>query len=179
MTKKQTIGAIASQLQTKQPDTLDPIELQRATEQEYIDNLIWCVKHAKKEVDCSGIDGHLECKNRDAMTKDFYIAALLKKEKLLDNVLRNYFIPTLACPTPHFDQTVYKFNAAKQDIEYLWTVPDKELCEEFVQNRNQVLPEERGLLKFVLDYYDGTLFKLCKKLNGESHFAGSALEKSI
>lgn len=179
MTKKKTVGSIASQLSQKAPDSLDPIEIQRATEQEYLDNLIWCVKHAQKKLDCSSIEGHDACKNRPAMDGDFYIAALLKKEKLLENVLRNYFVPTLACPTPHFDQTVFRYVASKEDVEFLWVVPDQETCEIFHENKEKIVPEERGLLKFVLEYYNGTLFNLAKKLNGESHFAGSVLESTI
>ena len=113
------------------------------------------------------------------MDGDFYIACLLKKEKLLQNVLRNYFVPTLACPTPHFDQTVYKFNANKEDLQFLWVVPDQETCEVFLENKEKIVPEEQALLKYVLEYYDGTLFNMAKKLNGESQFAGSALEKSL
>ena len=52
-------------------------------------------------------------------------------------------------------------------------------CEIFKENKDKIVPEERGLLKFVLEYYDGTLFNMAKKLNGESQFAGSALEKSL
>ena len=179
MTKKQTVGSVASELSPKTPDSLDPIEIQRATEQEYLDNLIWCVKHAQKKLDCSSIEGHQACRDRPAMDGDFYIAALLKKEKLLANVLRNYFVPTLACPTPHFDQTVFKYNAQKEDVEFLWVVPDQETCEIFRENKDKIVPKERGLLRFVLEYYDGTLFNIAKKLNGESHFAGSVLEKSL
>lgn len=179
MTKKQTVGSVASELSQKTPDSLDPIEIQRATEQEYLDNLIWCVKHAQKKLDCSSIEGHQACRDRPAMDGDFYIAALLKKEKLLANVLRNYFVPTLACPTPHFDQTVFKYNAQKEDVEFLWVVPDQETCEIFRENKDKIVPKERGLLRFVLEYYDGTLFNIAKKLNGESHFAGSVLEKSL
>ena len=179
MTENKTVGAIASELQKKTPDSIDPIEIQRATEREYLDNLVWCIKHAQKKVDCSAIEGHDACKDRPAMDGDFYIAALLKKEKLLENVLRNYFVPTLACPTPHFDQTIYKYNAAKEDLEFLWVVPDQETCEVFLENKEKIVPAEQALLKYVLEYYDGTLFNMAKKLNGESHFAGSALEKGL
>lgn len=174
-----TVGSISQDLLKTAPSSIDPIELQRATEQEYLDNLIWCVKHAQKKIDCYDIEGHQECKKRDAMDGDFYIACLLKKEKLLENVLRNYFIPTLACPTPHFDQTVYRYCAQKEDVEFLWVVPDQETCEIFRENKEKIVPSERGLLRFVMEYYDGTLFNMAKKLNGESHFAGSALEKGI
>jgi len=40
-----------------------------------------------------------------------------------------------------------------------------------------VVPEERGLLKQVLDYFDGTLYIKMKKLNGEAMHVGVELEK--
>lgn len=175
--KKQTVGKIASELLQKTPETFNSIEIQRATEQEYLDNLIWCVNHARKKVDCSTIEGHDVCKDRTAFEKDFYISVLLKKEKLLENVLRNYFVPTIDCPTPFFDQTVYRYNHEKEDVEYLWTIPDEETCLIFMENKNIIVPSERGLLKFVLEYFDGTLLNLCKKLNGETKYAGVALER--
>lgn len=173
---KETVGKIASSLKEHGSGKVDPREIQQATEQEYLDNLTWAVKHALKKVDCSSLEGHKECEKREALDGDFFIAALIKKEKLLDNVLRNYFIPTRACPTPHFDQTVYRYDHHKEAIEFLWVVPDQETCEIFLENKHIIVPSERALLKFVLDYYDGTLFKLAKKLNGETQFAGSALE---
>jgi hypothetical protein len=173
--KKVTIGKIAYDLQKTSPSKIDPREIQRATEKEYLDNLIWSVKHARKELDCSNIAGHDSCINRDAMVGDFYIACLLKKEKLLENVLRNYFVPTISCPTPHFDQTVYKYNAAKEDVEFLWVIPDQETCEIFKENKNIIVPEEQHLLAYILDYYNGNLFNMAKRLNGETKYAGSAL----
>jgi len=172
----QTVGKIASDLMLKTPDSNDPIEIQRATEQEYLDNLMWCVQHALKKVDCSSIASHDECKNRTALEGDFYVAALLKKEKLLQNVLRNYFIATKSCPTPTFDQTIYKYNSKKEAIEFLWVVPDQETALTLKDNKQIVVPSERGLLQFVLDYYNGNLHRVCKQLNGETMNAGSLLE---
>lgn len=172
---KETVGKIASELQMETPSSLDPVEIQRATEKEYLYNLEWCVRHAIKDVDCSAIEGHDVCKDRPAMEGDFYVAALIKKEKLLSNVIRNYFIPTYSCPTPHFDQAVYKFNKAKGDIQFLWVVPDEETSLTLMENKDIVVPNERHLLQFVIDYYNGTLFNIAKKLNGETIYAGSAL----
>ena len=172
---KQTVGKIASDLLLKTPDSNDPIEIQRATEAEYLQNLEWCVKHALKKIDCSSIAGHDDCKKRVAFDGDFYVAALLKKEKLLQNVLRNYFVATKSCPTPTFDQTIYKYNAQKEAIEFLWVVPDQETALTLKENKQIVVPAEHGLLQFVLDYYDGNLHRICKKLNGETMNAGSLL----
>ena len=173
---KQTVGSQSSDLLSKSPSSIDPQEIQRAQEQEYLDNLVWAVKHAKKEIDCSSIEGHDECKNRIALQGDFFIAALLKKEKLLENVLRNYFIPTVDCPTPYYDQTVYRYNDSKGDIEFLWVIPDQETCEIFKENKSIIVPGERNLLQFVLDFYNGTLLQKAKQFNGELPFAGGALK---
>lgn len=178
MTKK-TVGHIASDLQLKTPDSNDPIEIQRATEREYIDNLEWCVKHALKKVDCSSIKGHEECKNRESLDGDFFVASLIKKEKLLQNVIRNYFVPTKTCPTPTYDQTLYRYNHRKEQLEFLWVVPDRDTCETLHENKDIVVPAERELLSFILDFYDGTLLRKCKKFNGESKYAGVLLESMI
>ena len=177
--RKETIGKIATDLQNSDSSTINPQEIQRAQEKEYLDNLIWSVKHARKEVDCSHIESHDKCVDRNALEGDFFIVAILKKEPLLENVLRNYFIPTVDCPTPTYDQTVYRYKSSKSDIEFLWVIPDRETCLTLKENKAIVVPGERSLLQFVLDFYDGTLYRLAKKLNGESKFAGNLLESQL
>ena len=174
---KQTVGSIASDLLSKHDySKLNPQEIQRAQEKEYLDNLIWAVKHAQKKVDCSTIKDHDQCKDRASLDGDFFITAILKKEKLLENVLRNYFIPTKVCPTPTYDQTVYKYDSRKEDIEFIWVVPDRETCLTFKENITQIVPEERGLLKFILEFYDGTLYRKAKEFNGEQMILGGSLK---
>jgi hypothetical protein len=172
-----TLGTISTELLKSAPASLSPIDIQRETEKEYLDNLVWAVEHARKKVDCSKIPEHESCKTRHAIEGDFYITAILKREKLLTNVLRNYFIPTVSCPTPTFDQTLYKFNSKKEEIEFLWVVPDKETCEIFRENIHQIVPQEQQLLDFIIKYYDGTLFYMAKRLNGETDKPGNLLEK--
>lgn len=175
--KRQTVGKIATDLQQKTPDTLDPQEIQRATEKEYLDNLAWCVDHAKKRVFCDENKGCTkECNSRDALDGDFFIECITKKERKLENVLRNYFIPRQSCPTPFFDQSVYKYNSKADQVEFLWVVPDKETAEIFRENKEKIVPEEQCLLEQVMHYYDGTLFQLAKQFNGETHYAGIALK---
>lgn len=173
---KETIGKISSELLQKVDTPIDPQEIQRAQEKEYLNNLVWCVKHALKEIDCANIENHDQCSAREALKGDFFVVALLKKEKLLENVLRNYFIATKDCPTPTYDQTVYRYNASKGEIEFLWVVPDRETALTLKENKDIVVPEERALLQFVLDFYNGKLLQLCKKLNKETSNPGVALE---
>jgi hypothetical protein len=99
--------------------------------------------------------------------KDFYIHVETKKEKLLENVLRNYFIPKLACPTPNYDQAVFKYIHEKGDLVFMWVIPDRGTCFYFKENYAQIPPEEKDLLQFIRMFDDGTLLKLAKRVNGE------------
>jgi hypothetical protein len=98
---------------------------------------------------------------------DFYIVIVTKKEPLMLNVLRNYWIPTGACPTPDFDQAVYKWHRKDEHLEYIWTIPARDICEYFYANPLLIEPDERILLQHICDYYDGTLLRIAKRLNGE------------
>jgi hypothetical protein len=86
----------------------------------------------------------------------------------MQNVLRHYYYYRLSCPTPDYDQTVYKFTRATEIIEFIWVIPSRETCFTLKENASQVVPAEYGLLEFVLKFADGTLFKLAKSLNGEA-----------
>lgn len=149
MTKK-TVGQAAVELQQKTPDTLSPIENMQEQLTDWDKNLLECLETTKKEYQ-----------------GDFYIQVLTKKEPLLKNVLRNYFVGRQSCPTPGFDQTVYRYDRKDDAIDFLWVIPSKDTCHMFYANRKNIVPEELSLLNFVLKFMDGTLDKQCAKLNGE------------
>jgi hypothetical protein len=145
-----TVGESASQLLSKIPDSCDPIEIRQEMQKEYLDNLIQCV-----------ID------HRQKISGDFYVVILTKNEKLLPNVFRNYFFARSSCPTPDYDQAVFRFHADSEEIVFLWCIPSKDACIHLKENAVLVAPEERELLSCVLDFSDGTLYKFAKKLNRE------------
>ena len=126
---------------------------------EYIDNLKIAVDRGLK-----------------AMQHDFYVVVIVKKEKLLENVLRNYFAERSTCPTPDYDQSVFKYHFYSGNLEYLWTLPDKQTCEIFARNVEKVVKEEQLLLEFVLNFYNGELMRLARKMNGENLETGIVLE---
>lgn len=169
MSKKKTIGQHSTDLMVKH--RFDPmtnaIDVQRASEKEYLDNLNWAIEHAQKNIDCSNIPKHEYCKTRDPIKGDFYITVIVKKEPALANLFRNYFITATCCPTPTYDQTVWIFNSLKQRIELIWTIPDKESCMMYKENKHIIDKEEHQLLQYVLDFYDGVLDKMARKLNKE------------
>ncbi len=181
MVKKKTVGAEAYERLLKTPETRDPIEIQREVQKDYIANLEWAVRHMQKKVDCSHLigtgRGHDECVQRVGYDGSFYVVVLTKKERLMDNVLRNYFFSTMYCPTPDFNQSVYKYHHDREQLEYLWTLPDEEVCKAFIANTNYVVPEEREMLSYILQFYDGSLIKKARQLNGENLETGIILEK--
>jgi len=176
MMSKRTVGSIASELMSKSDaKNLNPQDIQRAQEQEYANNLIWCIKHAKKEIPCNEKCAE-SCLKRSAMEGSFFITTALKKEEKLQNVIRHYHIPTKVCPTPTYDQTLYRYNDAKGELEFVWVIPDRETCLMFKENANKIVPEEQGLLKFVMDFYEGTLYRKMKEFNGEQMVRGGILK---
>ena len=101
------------------------------------------------------------------MDTDFYVVVNTKKERLMDNVIRNYFYHRKSCPTPEWDQVVYKYKYSSGELEFMWVVPSMHTCKMFKENLLSIDKKEKELLQFVLDYEDGTLFRLAKKENGE------------
>lgn len=147
---KKTVGQEAYSRLIKTPEKADPIELQRAMHEDYEKNINECIDRSLKDY-----------------YGDFYVVVTTKKERIMQNVLRNYFFGRKSCPTPEYDQTVYKYTRSGGDLEFLWVVPSKDTCELLRDNALNVAPEERVLRDFVLEFYDGTLLKKSKGLNGE------------
>lgn len=147
---RETVGKISQDLSLKAPETRSPIEQMRESLTDYDKNIWECVERGKKD-----------------MQGDFFIEVITKQEPLMPNVIRNYFSFRHSCPTPNYDQAVYKFTLKNDQIFFLWVIPSRGICHLLLDNRLSVPPEEYGLLEFVMRFESGDLFKLCKKLNNE------------
>ena len=163
-TKQATMGKISTDLLAKH-DGYQVSAVDQATEntKDYMKNLYECVDR--------GIVLY--------PGKDFYVHVETKKEKLLENVLRNYFIPKSDCPTPNYDQAIYKYMHASGDLVFMWVVPDRGTFFYFKENWKEIPPEEKDLLTFIRMFDDGTLLKLAKRLNGEKDDSPELEKKKI
>ncbi len=148
--KAKTVGAASLELLNKTPDTKSPIEQMQENLTNYEANVWECAERCKKE-----------------FPGDFYIVVITKNERLMPNVFRNFFYGRISCPTPDYDQTVYKFKRKDNMPIFMWVIPSRDASFHLKDNALYVAPEERELLKYVLAFEDGTLFKLAKELNGE------------
>lgn len=152
MSKKDTVGAIAANLAGKHESTIDHSvhEQMQAMLVEWDKNMFESVE-----------------KGKQSFHSDFFIVVETKKEPLMKNVLRNYFIVRQSCPTPMYDNTVYRYHRNDEHIELLWVLPSKDTCYMMKSRALEIPLEERELLQFVLDDADGTLLQKSLIINKE------------
>lgn len=151
MQKRDTIGKLSLDLLDGSSE-LDHSAHEQMQQQliEYENNVIECLESGKK-----------------TYPHDFYIVVETKKEPKLKNVLRNYFLHRQTCPTPTYDNVVYKYHKLDDALEFLWVLPSKQTYKMMLNHMLEIPSEEHELLRFVLDDADGTLLNICKQLNGE------------
>lgn len=166
--KKKTAGKAARDLQCKPDEKINPIELQREI-------------HKGKTSDDSYESQVMEAVKRGELCfeGDFFVVVLFKKERLLQNVVRQYFLPRKSCPTPEYDQVVYKYYRFENKLEFIWVLPDIKSCEHLPRLSNQLPAEQQQFLQFIKDFHSGALDRLCAKLNGENIEKKGTLKKVI
>lgn len=98
---------------------------------------------------------------------DFYVVVITKRERLMPNVIRNYFFSRLSCPSPDYDQTVYHYHRKDDHIEFIWVIPSPVAVKDLLRHRHELDASFFGLLKFVLEFLDGTLEAKARTLNDE------------
>jgi hypothetical protein len=101
------------------------------------------------------IPGIQECIDKNkALVDPYYIVVISKRERLLINAIRQYFVARKTLPTPDYDQTVFKYTPVTGDLKYLWTVPDKNSIEEVIANYKKYDP---SLVKYCLLFKENKL----------------------
>lgn len=150
--KIKTVGEYAQELKQKQPDTIDTVELQREIDQkEKTLEEIWkCVEEHEK-----------------LWNFPFYVVVLQKHEKALQNVVRRYFLARRSCPSPTYDQTVFRFEPKTGQLEWIWSLPDRNSCKHYIKNHQQIPKSHHDLLRCIVAFYNGQLIEKVQKLNKE------------
>lgn len=155
---KKTIGEYSYELQQKPDEKINPIDLQREvhkgnTNEDSFENQIRLTVERGEKV----------------YEKDFFVVVLFRKERLkgLQNVLRQQFFHRRSCPTPEFDQTVYKYHKNDTRLEYLWTIPNWQWAHYMQENKFLFPLDQQVLIQLVDDFFTGKLNELCAKLNKE------------
>lgn len=152
-----TYGQIVSDHNNKNLVLEDDVrEYSKAMEPDLIQRIIDCADEAKK------IDIY--------QNKDFYIVRLGKIERL-GGVPRNMVFARRSCPSPSYNQTVWKFKHRVGTLEYLWHLPGKNRYMDIIQNAFEYTSSKdkgaQNLAKFVLLDASGELLNWVKYENGE------------
>ena len=137
-----TVGEEAYKRLLNPDDKQGIIDTQREIDKEYFKELEDCVKRGKK---------------MPFGDKDFFVVVIVKKERLMENVIRRYFIPRESLPTPAFDQTVWRYSKDGH-LDYIWTIPDHNTCEEMYHHPELVPVEENWLLQMVSAFKSGRIY---------------------
>ncbi len=102
---------------------------------------------------------------KDEIKGDFFVMLLSKKEKFLEQVIRDRLFALRACPTPNYGQSIWKYHFADDRLEFIWTVPPKEVVM-FLKRYPIEMNDMCGdLIKNIFDFIDGTLDKRTVELN--------------
>lgn len=147
---RETVGSHSVRLAEKTPDAPNAYEQMREQLSDYDKHMHECIMTHRKVFD-----------------GDFYIIVITKKEKIMENVLRHYFFARQSCPSPDYDQAVYKYDRLGDKITFLWVIPSVHIVRFMESHPGLVEPDQYELLGYVLKFLDGSLLQQAKALNNE------------
>jgi hypothetical protein len=148
--KRKTVGQLSQELDTKDDYEYSPIDLGREMLKELQELRDEAVAIGKKK-----------------LSTDFYVAIYTGAPNFYKRTITNRPFVLSACPTPMFDQKVWRYDRKKDSLVEIWSIPDKETCKIMTDSAAEVDPSEWELLRYIFDFYDGKLLIKAKKLNGE------------
>ena len=138
-----TVGKHSSDL-LKNPDKKQGIiDTRKEMEKKYIPELEKCIQNHRHWI------------------IPYYVVVILKRERLMINVIRQYFTARQSLPTSDYDQTVYKYFPSSGDLKYLWTVPDRNTVFEMLTKETVIPEEQKQLLRFCKLFVDKKLEIVC------------------
>lgn len=136
----ETVGSVATKLWNS-GGKQGAVETEREANKEYLSEVHKCVQNAVDK----GWD------------KPFYVVVLTKKERLLRNVVRRYFVARKTMPMPDYDQSLWHYDPRSEQLRYVWTIPDPVYCTELMQ-ADDIAPDEAQLAAFVHAFANDQLY---------------------
>lgn len=98
----------------------------------------------------------------------FFISMITIKDRLFKNYFKQKVEAHQACPTPTWDQIIYRYDIPSDALEFLWVIPDKITCEDMYKFPHLVPLDEYELLGYVKDFYEGALLRKANTLNKDT-----------
>ena len=98
---------------------------------------------------------------------NFYIVVLLRKETTLQNVVRLQYLYRQSCPSPGYDQTVFKYDRQGDFLDFIWSIPNNVTTIQMLTYPQTFPEDQKELIEFAKAFSNGELEKLAKTLNKE------------
>jgi len=104
--------------------------------------------------------------------RDFYLVIQLLPMVAFEKPKFLLKKPRFSCPTPCYNDTVYKYHHSSAELEYLYHIPPRAKCAHIIKNANKYLEnkESRQLAQFVIAAESGKLLEWVKKENEANGF---------
>lgn len=152
MGTREKAGKIYLDMRSKVQDIASPFEVVSEIGNDFMPKLMAMVERDK----------------RKSAGRDFFIEVCAFMNPLMLDVPEYRMISRWTCPTPFYDRGAFHFIAKDDRLEFLWFVPSPKECAYYLDNMLNLTDGEREAAKTVLDFKDGTLLRIAKKLNGET-----------
>lgn len=96
--------------------------------------------------------------------KDFYIYCLLRSDPMLPTSYAAVWGTRRICPTPSFDQVLFKYMKKIKALYIMWSIPNVKSCVRYMNIPIKELrtAEREQYEKWVIPFYNGELEKLAK-----------------
>lgn len=100
---------------------------------------------------------------------DFYIVLVPTHERTAEMKPEDFVFVRRSCPTPGYNQNVFKYHKDTGSIEFLWSIPRKAIYWDFYKNRVKYLqnPKLKSRTVFVMMMESGELEKWVARENKE------------
>lgn len=145
-----TVGAIVEEAQTMESPSTDARELQQGMASNKMEPIFTALERGLK-----------------MFSANIIYVVLIRIFDKPSKTIRNKYMPTTICPTPTFNQAVFRYDRTDGKFELLWTLPGMEICNYFLRNEQHLDKQQKELLKFVHDFKNGSLDRMqyeCNKL---------------
>jgi len=100
---------------------------------------------------------------------DFYLVLVPTNERTAEMEPEDFYFVRRSCPTPGYNQNVFKYHHTSGELEFLWSIPRKSRYWQLYANRNKYMtdPVLKSRTAFVVSMETGKLLEWVAKENGE------------
>ena len=102
--------------------------------------------------------------------RDFYLVYICTNETTPDKTPRPpMVICRRSCPSPGYNQNVFKYHYLSSELEYLWTIPRQHIYWNMYKNKAKYLQDKvtKKQMSYIILMETGELLKWAKRENGE------------